>query len=605
MGQAPIDAVLAGTKGFAVALLAPLTAKVGTRPRVAGDPGQVLALCSGPSALAVIEFTGEGSLNAVQALVRDGRGVRVVAGLPPAHAGAEGTLRALGVEVGQWDGKVDGVIAAVQRAVTAMSGSVAPTGARPAPRPPPAVAPAPAGPGAVTPVPVATAVRPAAAPAAPVAARAAAPARPHPPGPPVAPRPAAAPPVARPPPTQPRAVAAAPPAAKPALRPASPPRVAPAAAPAASPGTFAPPPAPAAAPAAPRRPATAEVVARPPPALAPAAPAPRPAPASQFFDDLDTVTIDDDTPATHPGVAVASAAELHVPGMYAPPPAEPRADWPAGICSAAEAEDALQRALGGAVGGSRPLQDLALRTLDALSDLERGVLSGEPQPIDAAPIRRAAVMRLRVADGLASVPPAGSPVDSAALSAILGEIDALLAEVAPLMAAAPEELAPALEAIRNSLVSEAIDFSEAAQRVAPAGAPPPQAAVPLVRRKNEPRILSIQSAQEAELEAAEGHRRQVAWIVMAIALALALLYHGWGYLSRPKFVPPPTVAGAPTGSMAGDALRSGRQLVYSPTGKFDPAEVEKFRTDQELKGNKVEEIAPGVLRITPAGAGGK
>src|SRR5512142_1713752 len=98
MGQAPIDAVLAGTKGFAVALLAPLTARIGTRPRVAADPGQVLQLCTGPSALAVIEFTGEGSLNAVRAIVRGGAGVRVVAGLPAAHANAEGTLRAMGVE---------------------------------------------------------------------------------------------------------------------------------------------------------------------------------------------------------------------------------------------------------------------------------------------------------------------------------------------------------------------------------------------------------------------------------------------------------------------------------------------------------------------------
>src|SRR5512142_1594142 len=155
MGQAPIDAVLAGTKGFAVALLAPLTAKVGTRPRVAADPAQVLALCNGPSALAVIEFTGEGSLSAVQALVRDGRGVRVVAGLPPAHAGAEGTLRALGVEVGRWDGKVEGVIAAVQRTVAAMSGAAEPAAPQPVSRPPTSVAsapPRPAAPAAQRPV---------------------------------------------------------------------------------------------------------------------------------------------------------------------------------------------------------------------------------------------------------------------------------------------------------------------------------------------------------------------------------------------------------------------------------------------------------------------
>ena len=103
MSQAQIDAVVAGTKGFAVALLAPLTARLGTRPRVAGDPGQILGLCSGPSALAVIEFTGEGSLAAIQALVRDGGGLRVVAGVPASQAGAEETLQALGVATARWD----------------------------------------------------------------------------------------------------------------------------------------------------------------------------------------------------------------------------------------------------------------------------------------------------------------------------------------------------------------------------------------------------------------------------------------------------------------------------------------------------------------------
>jgi len=178
MAQPSVDAVVAGTKGFAVALLAPLTTRVGTRPRVAADAGQVLGLCGTPGALVIIEFLGEGSLAAIQALVRDGQQLRVVAGVPAAHASAEEPLRALGVQVARWDGKVDGVLGAVDRALGAGAPGQAPAPAAPqAPRAPaPAAAPRP---------PAGT------QPAPPRLAAPAPSARPPPAGPPVAPRQAA------------------------------------------------------------------------------------------------------------------------------------------------------------------------------------------------------------------------------------------------------------------------------------------------------------------------------------------------------------------------------------------------------------------------------
>jgi hypothetical protein len=38
----------------------------------------------------------------------------------------------------------------------------------------------------------------------------------------------------------------------------------------------------------------------------------------------------------------------------------------------------------------------------------------------------------------------------------------------------------------------------------------------------------------------------------------------------------------------------------SPGGRFDQAEVEKFKAEQELKGNTVQQVAPGTLVVIPA-----
>ena len=328
---------------------------------------------------------------------------------------------------------------------------------------------------------------------------------------------------------------------------------------------------------------------------APAAPAPvaaQPRPAANFFDDLDADVSVDVADLAAPD---SQSVDFHAPGVYVPPsPGAPTADWPSGLSTPAQAEDALQRALQGKADPGRPLQALVLKTLESLSELERAVLAGEPQPIDAAPIRKAAVMRLRVAEALASAPPQGSTVDSAALSAIMGEIDGLLAEVAALLGGAPAGLAPALEAIRNSLVREAIDFSEAAQRAAatnPAAAPQPTAPS---RRAAQARLIETHSAHELPPEP----RRLGAWIALTLVLLLVGGYHVRRYLERPPPADVPTLPGAPEGLRLVE--QAGRKtLVARPGKKIDPGQLEKFRAQEELKGNEVREVAPGVFVIHP------
>jgi len=297
-------------------------------------------------------------------------------------------------------------------------------------------------------------------------------------------------------------------------------------------------------------------------------------------------------PALAPPVAGVSA-----PGVYLPPPVPGRVAWPAGICSPGQAEDALRRAMNGAAPASEQLGALAQKTLETLSAVERAVLAGEPQPVDADPIRKAAVMRLRVAEALASAPPTGGAVDSAALSGILGEIDALLAEVAPILSAAPPELAPALESVRNALVSEAIDFSEAAQRVAVVTAAAPAAAMP--RKVAAVRIIENYAEQERPPEA----RRIWLWVLLGLVFAGVGAYHAQRFLARPKAVEVATVPGAPEGLRLVEAGGK-RMLVALPGRKVDSAQVEVFRAQQALKGIEVREVTPGLYALMPAAPAG-
>jgi hypothetical protein len=473
------EAVIAGSRAFALALLAPLAERVGARPRVAADPGQALALCSG-SGLVVVEFQGEGSLRAIQDLVVQGPGLRIVAAVPSAHAAAEGSLRALGVDLARWDGSPDLVLAAVGRQLAGPS----PAGREPAPAP----------------------------------ARA-------------APAPAAA------------------------------------------------------------RPA--------PPPVAPAAPAPQRAPArahigASLFDDLDAEA---DSVAPAPAGLAAPAAEAFVPGD---------APWPGNAPSGLEAAEALARGLAGDFDPPGSALATVADVVAGLTELERSVLGGAPQPVDAEPIRRAAVMRVRVAAALALAPGPGAPVDTAAVSSWLAEIDALLAKVNGLAQAAPAELQAAVEQVRNSLVKEAIDFSEAAHGGAAGAAPAasPQPAAPAsARHAEQARLVSVTSKAEAEIEVAEEKRRSKLVAVVVLCAVAAAGYHGWRYWSRrPSPADSASRSGAPAGADVVEAVSaSGPVLVRSKDGSpFSPDELRTLAAEESLKGNTIREVGPGIVMIVKA-----
>lgn len=457
MDRPSSGAVVAGTRAFTIALLAPLTARVGSRPRIAGDVAQALALCPGPGGAAVIEYAGEGSLPDIERLVR--AGVRVVVAVPPERLAAVASIRALGAEPVRWDGRPELVVAAV-------------------------VAEPPLG---------------AAAGASAIA-----------------------------------------------------------------------------------------VVGPPPRSRAEDANAASPA-AAPFFGDLGQRS----AATAEPLPADARAPARRLPSNTPLPAAiGPAVTWPAATPGPAEAAEALARSLAGALPADVSLGAVAERVVAALSALEREVLAGDPQPFDAAPVRAAAVMRLRVAAALAAAPPPGAPVDGGALHGILGEIDRLLAEVKGLLATAPDPARPGLEAVRNALVREAIAFSESAAGRAPGDAAPAAPAPAPRRAASAPRMLPA--------EAQAPRRRPVALLVLlALAAAGALGFHAWDLHARPAPTPPATFPGAPAGTFGVDR-GSSRLLMTLPGARVDPAELDRFSRLEAAKGNAVRAISPGAWLIERA-----
>jgi hypothetical protein len=472
MTDQPTEAVIAGSKGFALALLAPLTERVGTRPRIAADPSQALKLTGG-TGLIVVEFQGARSLEAIRELLEQAAGVSVIAAVPHAHAGVEETLRSLGVESARWDGRPDEVLSAVSRH---LAGAPAARGS------------------------------PAPAPAVPATA--------------VAPPPAAA------------------------------------AARVASSGVGA------------------------------------------LFDDLPLDDVSGDA-------APVEAAAPHPPF---PSMAPATGAWPGNVPGAAEAGDALAKALRGVFAPDGSPLAVVATVMSAMSPLERAVLLDEPLPIDVAPIRRAAVMRVRVAVALATVPQTPDPgaTDPGAVSALLAEIDELLSGVNALIGSASSELQPLLEQVRNALVKEAIDFSEASHRAESLGAPQgPRPVTAVARRAAQTRVLSVDSVAEREIEAVQVHRtRRMIGLFVASALA-AGAFHGYRYYERStRRFERPTRTGVPeTAAVVAHPTGTGPVVVRAAEGRpFSADELRRMSDLEALKGNVVTETAPGVVMITRAQA---
>ncbi|HEY6002705.1 MAG TPA: hypothetical protein VIV57_07505, partial [Anaeromyxobacter sp.] len=327
-----------------------------------------------------------------------------------------------------------------------------------------------------------------------------------------------------------------------------------------------------------------------PPAAVPAAPA-RPA-ATAPGGPLATPPPAAVVPSAAHGLRAATAQILAQPSRKA---SAPSPAWPATVPGPAEAAEALCHAVAsGAAPDGSPLAAIG-DVLASLTDVERAVLAGEPQPIDPGPIRQAAVMRVRVAVALATAPQAGVAVDAAAVSALIAEIDALLSQVSALAEDAPEDLQASFEAVRNALVREAIDFSEAAHRAGPAVAANESAAPRPAAKARKTRLLPVDGGATKA-----GGRGLAVWIALGAVVALAAGYHGWEWHRRSE-ARAALSAGLPAGLTQIPGPPGGPRVLVrsSSTEAPDPADIARLKAVEEANGNKVREL-DGMIFIEPA-----
>jgi hypothetical protein len=495
----PTDAIVAGSKPFALALFAAVTERAGARPRIAADPAQALPLCRGSTGILILEFD-ERWVPVLRQLRGESTALRVLAAVPPAREPAAGALPALGVETVRWDGTLGPVLEALERLLGAP----------------------PARPGAQVPR------------------------------------------LERQPPTIGRAVLPAG-----AARPGE------AAAPAAA-------------------------------AASEAGPA-----ATDLFSDLGEageLTVGGGGPEQPSGAVPLEAARPRPapqPGVrapYVPVPAAGPVAWPSGAPSVELSEELMAAAADGSLPPGSPLRPIAAPVLAALSDVERDALAGREVPVDAALLRRAAAMRLRVAVALSEPPAPGGAVDVPLVEAILAEIDAVLGGVNALLSTAPEALRPALEATRNALVKEAVDFSEVSHAATPIeGAGPESASAEVALRRpsvSGARVLRIDSAAT---EAAPRRRSLVLPVFLVIAALAAAGFHAYRWYQKEQLLAAMrTLPGAPERMLLVPGPASGPQLLIPLDGKL-PArdQVERFKAQQSLRGFTVVEQKGGALMVTP------
>jgi hypothetical protein len=301
--------------------------------------------------------------------------------------------------------------------------------------------------------------------------------------------------------------------------------------------------------------------------------------------------------------APASALDPFAPFALTPVPFGPMFEpaqqsvWPANVPMAAAAEALLAAALRG-LPGSGAAAEAAARVGSALSPYERAALTGGPVAHAPALLRAAAALRLRLELALATVPAAGAPFDGPAAQALLGEVDAVLAQVKAAADAAQPALAASLDPIRLALVDGGVALAGAHARLTPEGIAPPvaQAAAPSSRAST--RVISNEGESEAAPAAGKG-----VWFALGAALLLTIAYHGYQFATRAPYEPPASLPGAPAQTYL--VNQGASQVLRAYAGaRIDPVELERFKAQEQARGNAVRELAAGIWVIEPASTGG-
>ena len=298
-----------------------------------------------------------------------------------------------------------------------------------------------------------------------------------------------------------------------------------------------------------------------------------------------------DAPAPTPIPVLSSAPRMAALSEAA----VPEVLWPDAVPSAVAAEALLLSLAAGRAQADAALVAAAERALGGASELERAALAGADVPVEAAALRGAAAMRLRLDIALSTAPTGSAGVDQPAAQQLVADVDGVLGQLKALAAAAPAGVAPAIEPIRLAVVDGGVKLAGALSQLVPEGAP-------CVGSKADPKPSTrLLSNQKTETASTASRRQIVLWVFFAVALAGSAVFHGWRHVHTPMPSVPQRMPGAPEKSIA---AAGPRQVIFvtSEKGRFEAAEIEKFKAEQELKGNTVKQVAPGTILVYPRSA---
>jgi hypothetical protein len=286
-----------------------------------------------------------------------------------------------------------------------------------------------------------------------------------------------------------------------------------------------------------------------------------------------------------PSTPDESAAAVPSP---APRKREQPATWPGNVPSQAQALEVLRGRLSLAVSlpGARKL-------LEKLTQPEREALLVDGQ---ADALREALVARWRLAAARDLRLTAGGKVDSAALDALLAEVDRALESLRAVTPSTPE-LGLAMDRTWETLTQEAVDFFN---DVKAASNPPPVAPAPTPAVPHRPSLTGKMSFNTEKPEQA-GRRKKLQFLQLAVLALVALAAGAYHFSSAPRSQPS-NQAGAPNDTLISTDAKTGTQVVRSTrVGPASP-ELQAWLEQQKAKGLQVKELDPGTWLLSPAQA---
>ncbi len=256
--------------------------------------------------------------------------------------------------------------------------------------------------------------------------------------------------------------------------------------------------------------------------------------------------------------------------------------WPGSVPGTEEAS----RLLSGA--GSQGKHDEAIDGLwNSLTEVELGTLLERPSALDLSALKKAVIVRWRLAHALETKPARGAPVDFGALEGLLKEADIALTKLQTPPEAATAAARASFVSARAALAKNAVALSNFAAEVAQQVAA--EAAINKATKKYE-KVARIVAASADTTRIA--FRSKVLWVGVGLSVLGALAFHGFRYLHAQN---------APV-SGPGYSAAGGIAVLHpiDPSKPIDPAALAQLKAQAAASGKTVHEVGRGQYVIAPS-----